>query len=82
MSDEKDWKAYKVETGQQPSKIPLQNIPINTKEGRRIRQAFEGQGERVHVVTDFAQLEMRLGMEKCPKCKNTRWSCELNGCRS
>ena len=53
----------------------MQNIPIRTPEGRRIRDAFRGQGERVHVVGDFDQIEMRAlkcVRTACPKCSSDR----------
>jgi DNA polymerase-1 len=48
-------------TGRLSSSDPnLQNIPIRTELGKRIRRVFEAKPGHVHVKGDYSQLEVRL----------------------
>ena len=54
-------RATRTETGRISSSDPnLQNIPIRSAEGKRIRQAFKAPPGYVFVALDYSQIEMRV----------------------
>lgn len=55
-----------AQTGRLSSNDPnLQNIPVRTNLGRRIRTAFEAAPEQVLVSADYSQFELRIAAYLC-----------------
>jgi len=50
----------KTKTGRLQSTPKLQNIPIRTEEGRRIREAFTGPPGASHLKMDYARVEQKI----------------------
>lgn len=56
-----DFRQDVAATGRLSSSNPnLQNIPVRTDLGRRIREAFIPEGDKVFVSADYSQFELRL----------------------
>ncbi|MDQ3158628.1 MAG: DNA polymerase I [bacterium] len=55
-----------AQTGRLSSSDPnLQNIPVRTELGKKIREAFEAKDDHVFIQADYSQFELRLAAYLC-----------------